>query len=254
MTMPYAALWLVVWSVALPFRLFSAEDTYTVKRGDTVYSIGRRYGVSTAELAERNGLGRNYHIYPGQRLFLPKKTGGRTSASAKNGGSKKVARVVLPRSVQRAIDKAPVKRGRWKYIVIHHSGVDTGTVKSMDKYHREVRHMEHGLAYHFVIGNGDGMKDGEIAATQRWIRQLDGGHLASVAQNRIALGICLVGNFDRHAPTSKELSSLKALIKALLVRCKLTVSAVKTHQQINVVHTRCPGSKFPTKAFLDSLR
>ena len=115
------------------------------------------------------------------------------------------ATAALPRSIQRAIDQAPVRPGRWQYIVIHHSGVDTGTVKAMDTYHREVRHMENGLAYDFVIGNGSGMGDGEIAVGRRWTLQLDGGHLASEAQNKVALGICLVGNFDEHRPTPREM-------------------------------------------------
>ncbi len=113
--------------------------------------------------------------------------------------------------------------------------------------------MENGLAYHFVIGNGSGMGDGEIGVSRRWTKQLAGGHLASEAQNQIALGICLVGNFDKHAPTSKEMASLRALVEALMARCNLTPRAVKTHQQINVVHTRCPGAKFPTKSFMESL-
>jgi hypothetical protein len=160
----------------------------------------------------------------------------------------------LPRSIQRAIDKAAVRPGRWQYIVIHHSGVDTGTVKAMDQYHCEVRHMENGLAYDFVIGNGNGMGDGEIAVSRRWTQQLDGGHLASEAQNKVALGICLVGNFDERRPTPRELDGLRALVEALMVRCKLTPRAVKTHQQINIVPTHCPGAKFPTKSFLNSLR
>lgn len=114
--------------------------------------------------------------------------------------------------------------------------------------------MEHGLAYHFVIGNGNGIGDGEVAVGRRWTRQLDGGHLASYAQNKIALGICLVGNFDKRRPTPKQLERLRALVEALMARCRLTLSAVKTHQQINVVHTRCPGAKFPTKSFLDALK
>ena len=252
--LPYAVFWLILWAVAQPIRLPAAEAAYTVKRGDTVFSIARHYGITAAELAERNGLSRNNYIYAGQRLFIPGKPRPKPAASAKAATPPKTARVILPRSVQQAIDKAPVKAGRWKYIVIHHSGVDTGTVQSMDKYHREVRHMEHGLAYDFVIGNGSGMADRQIAGTKRWMQQLDGGHLASEAQNKIALGICLVGNFDQHPPTSKEMSSLRALVEALMVRCRLTPQAVKTHQQINVVHTRCPGSKLPTKAFLDSLR
>jgi LysM repeat protein len=246
----HAAHWLLVWAVAASVTALASEESCTVKRGDTIYSIARGYGIPPAELADRNGLSRNHHIYAGQRLIIPAGSVARLSAPAAHAA----VRSALPRSIQRAIDQAPVQSGRWQYIVIHHSGVDAGTVKAMDHYHRDVRHMENGLAYDFVIGNGNGMEDGEIAVGRRWTLQLDGGHLASEAQNKIALGICLVGNFDEHKPTSRELESLRALVEALMARCKLTISAVKTHQQINIVHTRCPGSKFPVKSFLESLR
>lgn len=222
-----------------------ADETYVVKRGDTLFSVARSHGVTLDDLAERNGMSRSYYLNIGQHLLIPRKA---PRKPAKAGA------VTLPRSIQRAIDRAPVKRGRWRYIVIHHSAVDTGTLKAMDQYHREVRHMENGLAYDFVIGNGSGMGDGEIGIGQRWTKQLDGGHLASEAQNKIALGICLVGNFDEHKPTARQLASLRALIQALMARCSLTPAAVKTHQQINVIRTRCPGSNFPTSSFLDSLK
>jgi hypothetical protein len=230
--------------------VLALDEAYIVKRGDSIYSLARRYGISPGELAERNGLSRSSHVYSGQRLVIPH----RPSAQPPAPASHNVARVSLPRSIQRAIDKAPVRPGRWQYIVIHHSGVDTGTVEGMDRYHREVRHMENGLAYDFVIGNGSGMGDGEIAVSRRWTQQLDGGHLASEAQNKIALGICLVGNFDEHRPTPKEMDSLRALVEALMIRCHLTPSAIKTHQQINIIHTRCPGTNFPAKSFIESLQ
>jgi hypothetical protein len=205
-------------------------------------------------LAERNGLNRSFHVYAGKRLIIPTRTATRQPPPPTETPAQKIARNTLPRSIQRAIDNAPVRPGRWQYIVIHHSGVDTGTVKAMDQYHREVRHMENGLAYDFVIGNGSGMGDGEIAVGRRWTQQLDGGHLASEAQNKVALGICLVGNFDERRPTPREMDGLRALVEALMVRCNLTPRAVKTHQQINIVHTRCPGVKFPTQSFLESLQ
>jgi hypothetical protein len=230
-----------------------ADESYTVKRGDTIFSIARSHSIPPAELAERNGLSRSFHVYAGQRLVLPGDSAEPAAPPPAESRAHGKASSSLPSAVQWAIDKAPVRPGRWQYIVIHHSGVDSGTAKGMDHYHREVRHMENGLAYDFVIGNGSGMSDGEIVVGQRWTKQLDGGHLASEAQNKVALGICLVGNFDNHQPTHREMESLRALVQALMDRCNLTPRAVKTHRQINIVGTRCPGAKFPIGNFLETL-
>jgi murein DD-endopeptidase MepM/ murein hydrolase activator NlpD len=249
-----AALGLVAWKLFFSAAVLAADEGYVVKQGDTIFGIARSYGIPQAVLAERNGLSRNYHLYLGQRLTIPRGKSHWASAPQAKHAPEATARTQLPRSIQRAIDRADVRAGRWQYIVIHHSGVDTGTMKSMDHYHREVRHMENGLAYDFVIGNGNGMGDGEIAVGPRWTRQLDGGHLASEAQNKIALGICLVGNFDEHQPSGRQLQSLRGLVEALMARCRLTSTAVKTHQQINIIHTRCPGARFPAASFVGSLR
>lgn len=240
--------WLVICLFLACLFTASAEQTYTVRWGDTLYGIARNHGVTPARLAERNGLSKNYYVRAGQRLIIPDKT------EATRPVTKAAPKLSLPATVQQAIDKVQVKPGRWKYIVIHHSAVDTGTVKGMDRYHREVRHMENGLAYHFVIGNGSGMGDGEIGIGSRWTKQLDGGHVTSERQNQISLGICLVGNFDRHAPTPKQLDRLETLVRALMRRCGLPPEAVKTHQQINILYTRCPGRHFPTESFARRLR
>jgi len=245
----HTALWLLVCVFVSSAAAPASNGPYIVKRGDTIYSIARHYDIPPAELAERNGLSRSFHLHVGQQLIIP----GEPIAHAPAPPVRPAVRASLPYAIKRAIALAPVRPGRWQYIVVHHSGVDTGTVKGMDHYHRDVRHMENGLAYDFVIGNGSGMGDGEVAVSRRWTLQLDGGHLASEAQNKIALGICLVGNFDEHPPTRKEMESLRALVVALMARCNITPRAVKTHQQINIVHTRCPGTRFPTKSFLDSL-
>ena len=59
--------------IALPAALPAAEQTYTVKRGDTVFGIARSCGVSSSALAERNGLSRNYYLSIGQKLVIPAK-------------------------------------------------------------------------------------------------------------------------------------------------------------------------------------
>lgn len=213
-----------------------ADGVYVVQRYDTLSRVAREHGLSASELADFNGLPRDTKIRVGQRLRIPGDEDSATPAPAP----------VLSETVRRALKSAPVARGRWQYVVVHHSGTKDGNPAGMDQYHREQRHMENGLAYHFVIGNGHGMKDGEVAVGRRWKEQLDGGHLASEKLNKIALGICLVGNFDKDEPTPQQLKSLKALIAALLERCNLPRSAVKTHQQINPIYTRCPGSHFPS--------
>lgn len=45
--------------------------TYTVKSGDTLYSIAWRNGVDYHELAHVNRIGRDYHISIGQELHIP---------------------------------------------------------------------------------------------------------------------------------------------------------------------------------------
>lgn len=213
---------------------------YTVGRGDSLKALARRFDVTVQELAVANGLTTKSGLRVGQELIIPTKPA--TPASAR-----------LSSSATRAIRTASVQSGRWKHIVIHHSGTDFATVAGMDRYHRVERHMENGLAYHFVIGNGRGMKDGEVAVGKRWTAQLDGGHLAIEELNRNSLGICLIGNFDKSRPTEKQMSSLRALVAALCQRCGLSTEATTTHRQIHPQHTQCPGRNFPAKQFREEL-
>lgn len=238
------ARWIAMFYLTVAVAAQAQDQPYVVKRNDTLYDLARRYGLTVSQLADRNGIARNSQVYVGQCLIIPANS---------SPPARPVASPLSP-SVQKAVTSAPVSPRRWKYIVIHHSGAAEGSLKAIDRYHREERHMENGLAYHFLIGNGNGMGDGEIAVGNRWKEQLDGGHLRSESQNKIALGICLIGNFDNTKPTERQLRSLENLVRALMNRCALSASAVKTHQQINVVHTRCPGSKFSSRSFLANLK
>lgn len=44
---------------------------YTVQRGDTLFRIGRTYGVDAWNIARANGIYTMNRIYVGQRLFIP---------------------------------------------------------------------------------------------------------------------------------------------------------------------------------------
>ncbi len=155
-------------------------------------------------------------------------------------------------SVRRAIDKAPVTKGRWRNIVVHNSGTRQGNAAAFEHYHRYVRGMPNGLAYHFVIGNGTSSKDGEIEIGGRWLRQIQGGHVHSDYLNNISLGICLVGDFNRDVPTKAQLESLEELIKYLRRRVGRVggqQAIVWAHKNINPPRwpTDCPGGRFPVQ-------
>ena len=154
----------------------------------------------------------------------------------------------LSASNRAAIDRAPVRKGRWKYIVVHNSGTRKGNARVFDIYHLRVRHMQNGLAYHFVIGDGHGSGDGQIEIGNRWTRQINGGHVASDYLNDIALGICLVGDFNRDTPTKAQVVALEELVSYLRERVGKTQgrkTIVHAHKEINPRPTDCPGDHFP---------
>ncbi|MEI8294364.1 MAG: peptidoglycan recognition family protein [bacterium] len=163
------------------------------------------------------------------------------------GGFMKRYRYLTP-AVRKAIDGAKVQRGRWKYIVVHNSGTRQGNARIFDLYHRNVRKMPNGLAYHFVIGNGNSSGDGQIEIGNRWTRQINGGHVASDYLNDISLGICLVGDLNRDLPTRDQLGALDELCTYLRDRVgkiKGRSAIVKGHKEINPKPTDCPGDRFP---------
>jgi LysM repeat protein len=215
------------------------EVEYVVKSGDSLASIAQKFDVTVAALAKRNNIKNPNDIKAGQRLQIP------ASGISDTPG--------IGVELKKNLDGISIKPKRWQRIVIHHSGTSLDTVASMDRYHRNERHMENGLAYHFVIGNGARTKDGEIYVGSRWTKQLDGGHLSSSVQNRSSIGICLVGDFNKRAPSEKQIEVARTLVTYLMKRCDLSKRSVQTHRQINVRPTQCPGSKFPTTKFLATL-
>jgi N-acetylmuramoyl-L-alanine amidase len=154
----------------------------------------------------------------------------------------------LTPAVRKAIDDARVARNRWKYIIVHNSGTRQGNARIFDYYHRYVRRMPNGLAYHFVIGNGTSSGNGQVEIGNRWNRQLNGGHVHSDYLNYISIGICLVGDFNRDLPTKAEYEALDELIRYLRRRVGKVdgrYSIVRGHREINPRPTDCPGNRFP---------
>lgn len=150
--------------------------------------------------------------------------------------------------VSKVLDQleSPRRFRKWKYVIVHNSGTASGNAKIFHYYHLNVRGMENGLAYHFVIGNGSDSGDGEIEVSARWLKQIQGGHVASSEMNEIAIGICLVGDFNKTRPTRRQIASLVELTNYLNQR--FGRPRFKVHREINIKPTDCPGKYFPVDA------
>lgn len=157
---------------------------------------------------------------------------------------------------RRSSDFEPAVAARdWKSIVLHHSATEGGSVESIDAVHRRQKDAAGnpwlGIGYHFVVGNGHGMGDGEIRSTFRWQKQLPGAHAGQREQNEHGIGICLIGNFDRRAPTEKQIAAARGLVKTLAERYDIRRGRVLRHQ--DVAATLCPGRLFPRQQVLADL-
>ncbi|MEM0915658.1 MAG: peptidoglycan recognition family protein [Planctomycetota bacterium] len=106
----------------------------------------------------------------------------------------------------------------WRAIVIHDSGAQVGSSQSINRVHDDLG--RGGLGYHFVLNNGSDEVDGLIEVGFRWQTQMIGAYLpdggASTAwHHKHSIGICLIGDADRAAPTEAQQRELVWLVRQL---------------------------------------
>ncbi len=133
----------------------------------------------------------------------------------------------------------------WRWIVIHHSASETGSAAAFDTFHRETRLWDE-LGYHFVIGNGTNTADGLVEVGSRWPKQKWGAHCRvgdDEEYNDFGIGICLVGDFEKHRPTAAQMASLARLVDYLSAKYHIDDSHIIGHGTVG--QTKCPGRFFP---------
>lgn len=87
----------------LPARREPATNRYTLAKGDTLYGVGRRFGVAPAELAHANGLKLAATLRPGTTVLLPEDVrAGRAAAGAKGEFVTTPGKPVAPTRAERA--------------------------------------------------------------------------------------------------------------------------------------------------------
>ncbi|MCU7845652.1 MAG: peptidoglycan recognition protein family protein [Candidatus Thiodiazotropha sp. (ex Monitilora ramsayi)] len=142
---------------------------------------------------------------------------------------------------------------RWKYIVIHHSGGSFGTIEFLQKVHRERQANDpiDAIPYHYIIGNGNGLREGEVASDWRQELGIWGAHVSgrNTARNMWGIGICLIGNYEMYPVPELQYNSLVSLTKSLMSEYNISVHNVTGHGHIEGEQTKCPGKLFPMEQF-----
>jgi hypothetical protein len=129
----------------------------------------------------------------------------------------------------------------WRVVAIHHSASAVGGAARFDGWHRAKGW--DGVGYDFVVGNGTDTPDGAIETTFRWTEQRDGAH--AKGWNDLAIGICLVGNFEETDPTPAQRASLVRLVRWLRRRFDVPRERVVGHGQLG--DTQCPGKRLSVR-------
>ena len=177
------------------------------------------------------------------------------AALLSSDGFKSVPLTTLTETVVVPAPRVEIEPGRWQAIVIHHSGSHTGSAEMI------ARQQAHdwgvpSLGYHIVIGNGNGQHDGEAIWGPRWYAQEGGAHVANREPGKLpdaawlnqnAIGICLIGNGEKHEFTEAQMQSLTSIVRDLQKRCGIPSSQVFLHSDLLPIAS--PGSKFPREMF-----
>lgn len=132
----------------------------------------------------------------------------------------------------------PLKRGKWRNILIHSSaeGLDPD---------REC---------HFIV-SGQGGADGlHVRATALWAAQQEGNHgfLPVHDYNADSIGVFAVGEFASQGPSQQQFQALLELVRNLQQACGITADRVYLYKHIDP-RSGSPGPAFPAEDFKDGL-
>jgi LysM repeat protein len=89
---------------------------YTAKSGDTLLSVGRKFGVSRADVAEANNLTVKAHLQPGQPLIIPRQPATIVAANA----NRQAPTAVASRSVSSKAEAPAPQPGQHVAAITYH--------------------------------------------------------------------------------------------------------------------------------------
>lgn len=105
-----------------------ADETYEVQKGDTLYSISRKYQITVAELRAANNLKEKDVLKAGQKLVIPTADIGTAAALSSNKTPSKVKQEIAPVS-----EVYIVQKGDTFYSLARKNGMTVADLLALNK-------------------------------------------------------------------------------------------------------------------------
>ncbi len=224
---------------------------HTVQTGDSLSSIAARYGVSVATLVDANRI-RDRNLRPGTVLTVP---GGRLPVTEAPVPVAVVEKPVAPRIEESwyqprsswtqqpvVVSRTTPMGGTPNRVTVHHSGDkddqnanSLAWLRQVDLNHiRGINHPEPWacIGYHFIIDPGGKVFEGRPLRYQ-------GAHAGNPADNRLNIGICLMGNFEITRVSPAQRTALLNTLDRLCLQYGINRASVYGHNKFK--GTECPG-------------
>lgn len=129
------------------------------------------------------------------------------------------------------------KEMRWRYIVLHHTASDVG---SLAYYRRQHEERWGDVAYHIIINNGSqNTAVGQIEYSQRWHKRQHHYSTRRSYLNYFGIAIAIVGDFEKHPLPHVQKQTLLQLLINLSREYDIPPERVIGHREIQ--NTKCPG-------------
>lgn len=150
----------------------------------------------------------------------------------------------LPVHPDREYDRRRLEQIR--EVIIHHTaGPVSQTPEDIARYHSGPNHICDqgcpGIAYHFMI---------DRAAKVYQVNDLETISFHVSGQNTVAVGICLIGNYDELEPTDQQLTAVVRLIRYLNRKLGKELSIAGHRDYAN---KSCPGLHVDVDAIRDKV-
>ena len=122
---------------------------------------------------------------------------------------------------------SPIKSDqvKWNRIEVFYSNTTTGNLEDIAMVEGVSNSQD--LNFHLLVFNGDGGQDGQIAATNKWKRQLASVPSRTWVGSSGTIRVCVVADGISLYPTGSQIQRTAALVESLSRKCQIPANQIR---------------------------